>query len=444
MKTMRVSLFMLGVLLLGSPSIMAQSKRFSSEADSIKCTHNLSFYRDYVRSGDFASAVGPWRIVMEVCPRGISQWPLADGENIVKRHLMVQPGMTHVRQAGLVDTLLLIYDIRLTHYPQNTNTVLLKRIFDVRQYRPEKEEFILSDIEQYLNLIGSDADMEVAMIYMDIMSKLYEKEVRTAEDMMNAYTWIIDLIEKQEAKSGGSEQTANAKAFTENVLITSGVASCENLVTLFTPRFQADPGNLDLVKKIVSLLTTSECDNSELFVRSVTALNKLDPSYKTAYYLYRLHASKGEYDLAIKYLQENIDSPDISSTEKGANMIDLGGLYLRTNNSSRALSLAENGMRLNPAVKGRAYLLMANVWAAQKCGGSDIEVRAPFWVASDYAAKAKAADPACAKEADRLIAHYRQYFPLTEEAFMHDIMDGSTYTVVCGNMRETTTVRTRK
>jgi hypothetical protein len=35
------------------------------------------------------------------------------------------------------------------------------------------------------------------------------------------------------------------------------------------------------------------------------------------------------------------------------------------------------------------------------------------------------------------------YFPETAEAFMYDITKGQSYTVVCGGMRATTTVRTR-
>ena len=35
----------------------------------------------------------------------------------------------------------------------------------------------------------------------------------------------------------------------------SGVATCDNLVAVFTPRFEADPQNLDLAKNIVKMMT---------------------------------------------------------------------------------------------------------------------------------------------------------------------------------------------
>lgn len=56
----------------------------------------------------------------------------------------------------------------------------------------------------------------------------------------------------------------------------------------------------------------------------------------------------------------------------------------------------------------------------------------------------KNADATLAEDADKFISTYRQYFPAQEEAFMYDIMDGSSYTVACGGLRETTIVKTRK
>ena len=57
--------------------------------------------------------------------------------------------------------------------------------------------------------------------------------------------------------------------------------------------------------------------------------------------------------------------------------------------------------------------------------------------------KAKAADESLTEEANRYIGQYSVYFPETAEAFMYDLTRGQSYTVVCGGMRATTTVRTR-
>ena len=69
---------------------------------------------------------------------------------------------------------------------------------------------------------------------------------------------------------------------------------------------------------------------------------------------------------------------------------------------------------------------------------------AKYWVATDYMNKAKAADEALADDANNYIRQYAAYYPQTAEAFMYDVTDGQSYTVSCGGMRATTTVRTQK
>jgi hypothetical protein len=58
--------------------------------------------------------------------------------------------------------------------------------------------------------------------------------------------------------------------------------------------------------------------------------------------------------------------------------------------------------------------------------------------------KAKNADPSLAEAADRAIGQYRAYFPKTDVAFMYDLTNGQGYTVSCGGMRASTTVRTNR
>ena len=56
----------------------------------------------------------------------------------------------------------------------------------------------------------------------------------------------------------------------------------------------------------------------------------------------------------------------------------------------------------------------------------------------------KAADEALAEDANNMIKQYSAYYPQTAEAFMYDVTDGQSYTVSCGGLRATTTVRTQK
>ena len=89
-------------------------------------------------------------------------------------------------------------------------------------------------------------------------------------------------------------------------------------------------------------------------------------------------------------------------------------------------------------------MLMGTIWGSQVCPGNEIEKRAQYWVAVDFMNKAKNADASLTEDANNYIRQYSGYFPQTAEAFMYDVTDGQSYTVSCGGMRATTTVRTQK
>ena len=99
---------------------------------------------------------------------------------------------------------------------------------------------------------------------------------------------------------------------------------------------------------------------------------------------------------------------------------------------------------MNSEFAGKSFYLIGTIWGSTVCGGNEIQRRSPYWVAVDYLQKAMNADPSLADDCRKLIGQYAAYYPQKAEAFMYDVTDGQSYTVACGGMRATTTVRTQK
>ena len=266
-----------------------------------------------------------------------------------------------------------------------------------------------------------------------------------AETVINLYQRNSDLLEKvTPANDTEKEQVANVKNDMGSLFASSKVASCESLVELYTPRLAADPDNLQLAQNIVKTMSMTEgCDNNDLFLQAVTTMNKLDPSPSSSYYLYRLHGARGNVKEAIVYMENALASEDVEDSRKADWTYELATFCFKNGETARAFEYASKVAAENESLAGKAYFLIGNIWGSTRCGGDEIARRAPYWVACDYMNKAKAADPSLADEANRYISQYSVYFPETAEAFMYDITKGQSYTVVCGGMRATTTVRTR-
>ena len=231
------------------------------------------------------------------------------------------------------------------------------------------------------------------------------------------------------------------KATIESVFADSKVASCENLIAIFGPRFEADPNNLALVSNIVKLMNSAEdCASNDLYLKAVTAMYKLDPSYRSAYGLYRLNAARDNVADAAKYLEEAIASAESDEATDAQYNYEMAAFCYKNGMRGKAIEAARKAVDMDYGYAGKAYLILGNLWASATCGET-VDKWARYWAAADYYQKARNADPSIADEAAASLGSVSRYYPEASEAFMYDLTKGQSYTVSCGGMTATTTVR---
>ena len=316
------------------------------------------------------------------------------------------------------------------------------------QYSQSNGRQIFDEIDKLISKMGVNASEGLIVEAMRKAKDLYQNKKMSEEDILQVYSDLSPILEEKIAKDP-TDANKIAQAAFANAFISSGVASCENLINIFTPRFDANPNDLGVVKTIVKLLidnndTLNTCLTSDLFLKTVTALNQLEPSYNSNYSLYKLHSSKGNNDEALEYLQEAIDSPESNDQKDAELLFEMAQYYYKKlNNPAKAFQCARMSADLDPTMAPKANFLMGTIWAGLRCNGNEIEQRAKYWVATDYLNKARV-DAELAPECNKLINTYRQYFPRVEDAFMYDVIDGKPFQVSCGGMSATTIVRTQK
>ena len=253
---------------------------------------------------------------------------------------------------------------------------------------------------------------------------LYQKGVLDAETVLNDYEEVMALMYKMDPKSEvQKQQNEKVRKDIESLFISSKIADCDKLISLFTPRFEENPDNLETVSSIVMMMASTEgCTDNDLFLQAATKMHQLD----------------------LKYMEEAIASPDSDNLTDAEYYYELAVACSHAGSNAKAFKSALDAIDLDPSYAGKSYMLIGTIWGSQVCPGNEIEQRAPYWVAVDYLVKARNADPSLAEEANRLIGQYSTYFPQTAEAFMYNITDGDSYTVSCGGMRALTTVRTQE
>ncbi|MBO4916682.1 MAG: hypothetical protein J5374_02230 [Bacteroidales bacterium] len=413
-------------------------------ADSAECIKYLSYYSEYYKQKNYDEALPNWRKAYKLCPPTANQNMLIHGSTLLKQ--VIAKTKDAEAQRAVVDSLMDLYDVRAEYYPKNKETALNNKGLDMYNYIKDNPQRLY---DTYQNIIGELKEATKPSIFLFNLNAaidLFQAGKLTAEDVINTYQSSMEMLNASTPENeADAEQLEKVKTDVESLFITSKVASCENLIALFTPRFEADPNNLDLVNNIVKMMSiTDDCTGNDLYLNAVTNMYKLDPSYNSAYFLYRLNSSRGNVADAIKYLEEAINYPESDASTDGDYNYELAVFCSKNGQNAKAYAAAQKAIDLNPTLSGKAYFLMGTIWGSTNCGGNEIERRAPYWVAVDFLQKAKAADPSLTDDANKLIGSYSAYYPQTAEAFMYDLTNGQSYTVSCGGMRATTTVRTQK
>lgn len=434
-------------ILLAAAAIMMSTLVFGQGrygADSAECIKYLSFYQQYVKQNNLEDAAPNWRKAIKFCPPTASQNMLLDGMKIMRKEIN-QFRNNPIRKKELVDTLMMLHQMRIDTYPNYATTAKTNKAVDMMNYaEPGTEMDVYNALGEALDAAKAKSNTTVAVRYLDYAIQLYKAGRLMDSDVFSAFEKSVETLELVKAAKP-SKMVDDAIADVESLFAGSGVASCENLVTVFQPRYEASPEDETVLSNIVTLFSSTGCTQEDLFLQAVEGLYKVDPSSNSAHLLFQLYSSLPDGgDQAVKYMNEAIAFED-SDAEKDAEYYFELATYLFSKLDRKADAAAAAKKAAESATwQARAYFLLGTIWSTVKCDGNPIESRAQFWVSTDYMLKAKNADATMAEEVDKQIATYRQYYPLQSDAFMYDIVDGDRFQVNCNGMSESTTVRTQK
>ncbi len=443
MKSKLVKLGVFAFLSVMALSSSAQSylgnPRYGADTATRKiCALNLSLYSDGFKSGDFKGAYKYWKVAYNICP-GASLAALQRGRTIYQSFIESAPN--EAAKQAYVDTLLSLYDARMKYFPTDVPKAMEFKVRDLLFYRPDQAPKALTMIKDLITSQGDAANAEVIAYGMQITSDLYQKKEVTADQVMDYYSTNGAIVEKQLAADPSNEELKKAKESLDVIFVQSGVANCDNLIALYTPKLEQNPADVELLKKIVSLFGANRCTKSEVYFKAAAALQKAEPSPEGALNLARLLVDRGEYSKAIPYYKEAANAQP-NNVEKANILLLPVAAMLKTGDKHDAKALANLALDANPN-SGLAYIIIANIIGSQKCQGADPVISAgPYFVAVDYLRKAKQVDPSVAADADRLISNYSAGFPSKTDLFSYAYEEGKVITVGCG-INERTVIRAR-
>lgn len=431
-------------------SIVVASALFSSNvsaqgkygADSAECIKYLSYYTEYYKQKNYEAALPNWRKAYSLCPPTARYSLLADGTTLMRREIS-KTTTSPAYKKELIDSLMTIYDQRVEFWPKYKVASLNNQALDMYNYLKDDNQAIYDGLSKIIKLNGKNTKPNIFLFYFNAAVSLYKDGLLDAEKLIADYESAIDVIGTITPKNEIEKKLiADNVEKIESLFIGSQVASCDNLLTLFTPRFEAAPNDLVLAKNIAKMLQLTEgCMDNDLFLNAVNVIYTQEPSYAAAYNLYRLYTAKNDFENAEKFLNEAVAFEESDAATDASYLWNFANYCFNNGKNAKAYAAAQKVIELSDEFDGKAYWLIGSIWANNPCSYMDLR-GINFWVATDYMNKAKAADPALTEDADRAISQYRKYFPNTGDAFMCGLEKGTSFTVSGGGMSASTIVRT--
>lgn len=399
---------------------------------------NSNFLKESCDNRNYNQAAAYLQKLLQSCPKA-SASIYQRGAVIYKNK--INRAKTLEEKKMFVDSLLLLYDLRLEHFGHSARYgkgyILDRKAKEVATYMANDRAAVRKAFREAIEANGDDCDGETVALYFANLCEDYKNTDEVLPDEIIAeYDRLLPLVSDPDEKEYKDQLDA---AFG-----LSGAASCENLEKLFTARLANTPNDVDVLAQAVGLMSRAKCE-SEFYFQISEKYYEVKPSSETALFLAQAFQNKGDYDRATKYLNEAL-ATETDPAEQQKLYIRMALVELVSNDINDAAAAARKARDLN-AEDGVPYFILAQCYAASAVRCSGFDAQATFWAAYDTMSKALSLlgeDSDYYSQAKESLSAYRYRFPSSEECFFQELKAGESFTIRCGTAAGIqTTVRMR-
>ena len=389
-----------------------------------------SYLKEEIANRHFNAAAAYLQQLLTKCPAA-SENIYANGVKLYKER--VNRAETLAEKKMFVDSILLLYDIRLQHFASHAKRgsvyILERKAREYLTYKADDREGVAEAFEAALEAQkkAGAVDPELVVIYFKNLCDDFQNDIVDAMTIVNTYDAYAKYFDNL-----APEQLQYKDQF-EKCFGMSGAASCENIEAIFSKKLEGNMDDEVLLAQAYGLLSRTGC-NSDFFFTVGEKFYSLQPSASVAMALAQEFQNKGNFDKANQYLREAL-AVENNPAEREKLYVRIGILDMSINNFAAAVEAFREAQAINPE-NAHAPFFLAQCYVNGAKGCSGLAKDAIYWVAYDLIQKAlpllEAQDAERVEAANQLAAAYRGAFPTKEECFFNELADGSTYVVNCG------------
>ena len=305
----KVSLLLVSAAFIAT-SAFSQCRELKWPENKAKAEECVAIFGDAVKQQNYRSATAS------------IQWMLTNAPNWNTK-LYVDAGTTYdglatketdaAKKKVLVDSLMLIFDLRIKNCGDEINVLNRKAASNVKFNinNKEKSAELLAMLDRVYEISGNnvnDNNLEayISVIYVNhlTLKNLSEEQILGRYDKLSL---VIDAKMKKAAaenKTADIDKYKQIKANVDDKLAKMVTINCAFVKKNYEPRFRQNPTDIVLAKKIFQYMLNDKCTEDPLWVEATEVVHKASPDFTLAKVLGAKYLASKNYEKALPLLNE--------------------------------------------------------------------------------------------------------------------------------------------
>jgi len=438
---MKSSMLGLAFVFLGSVSAMAQCKEVKWPENRAKAEESVAIYSDALKQGNYRAAVPGWQWMLKNAP----QWQTKlyiDGTEIYNK--LATDEKDPVKKQVLVDSLMMIYDMRVTNCGDEINVLNRKALYALSYNGQNKAKTaeVLALYDKVFELSGNNVQDNNLVPYMQaIQLNVALLKNLSDDDILKRYDKISDIIDvkikkaQAENKQDVVERLRKSKSSIDDILIKLVKVDCDFVRKNLAPKFKQTPNDINLAKKIFQFMFTGGCVEDPLWLEAAEVVHKESPDYGLAKNMGLIYAKNGNMDRAEVLINE-ASSLATTPAQKAESFILQGDFAAQKGSKTAAREAYRKASSADPSNK-EGYEKIGDLYM-----GSFKECSKQVSLAEDRLVYIAAYEMYAKAGNQQKMAQARSQFPSVTELFELNWKEGETKSITCW-VGETVVLRTR-
>ena len=152
-------------------------------------------------------------------------------------------------------------------------------------------------------------------------------------------------------------------AVIEQVFAESGAANREQLITMFTPKVEANKTNLAYLRSAMTVLAANDCDDTDVYYKAAEYAYAIEPTYESAIGMASWSKQQGKMQDMLNYYEKAIELCKTDAT-RGRICLSIASSLINSKQYTGALVYLDKAINYNSDLAGRANLQKAAVSTA--------------------------------------------------------------------------------